>query len=341
MKKKIAIVISAIFIFFSGCSSPQGSKNIRVASSSGSGSSYAQKSALETVASDSSESISVRSDDQISSNLSASAESSNSKIDISNEGSQIDISGSNTPDIPRGECLEPYHIGFNIQNLSTKPISKIFIRAINLGGCAVDVDESQDQLPLNKNYAGAEWVYTGIINPSSIGLCGFYVIPKQLQYQTLTFQFYMADGKTPFKNANNNPVNIKVRFGIKDGDDIPVSEPINSQDIDIGGKLVFSQDNQQYFIVFTINNEAFFNDLNGIMLKIPASDYKGYKMEAMQGGNVSLENGDYVWEMPQMLARRMAENITISCPFDKVPPSGFDFYTLDGKTKIDTCKISS
>lgn len=342
MKKIAAFMVAAMFISFVGCSSSDNGTSSQATSSINSGAeSSGIQSSAQTSSSVNSNSVSSSQSMIQDPPTMGSKESPANTIDVNHEGSQIDITGSNTPDIPNADCLEPYRIGFNIRNVSDKPITKILIRETDSGGCAVDVDESLNQLPLNKTYRGTEWDYTGSIGSQEIGFCDLYVIPKQLSYQTLVFQFFMADGETPFRNANNNPAIVKVRFGINGGDPIPTSEPFKAEDIDIGGKLVYSQDDQSHFVVFNVQNTAYFSELNGIMFRIPEKDYAGYELKAIPGGSVDIENGYYVWRFSQALARRSEENITISCPSDKPPQSGFDFYTLDGKTKICTCTVTS
>ena len=339
MKKIMATVMMAISILFTGCSTSSSTMSGQPISS-GAGTlgtqNDSQISASAALGTDSS----TQSEGLDSLPASSRVSSSDAQASVKNEGNQIEVTGSNTPDIPNADCLEPYRIGFNIKNVSKKPITKILIRATDLGGCAVDVDDSLNQLPLNKTYRGTEWDYMRSIEPQEIAFCDLYVIPKQLGYQTLTFQFFMADGKTSFRNVNNNPVVVKVRFGINGGDNIPTSEPFSASDIDVGGKLVYSQDTQNHSIVFNVENTAYFSDLAGVMFKIPTKDYAGYKIETMRGGTVDIENGYYVWKFPQELARRSGENITINCPLSIPPRSGFDFYTLDGKIKISTCQIT-
>jgi hypothetical protein len=149
----------------------------------------------------------------------------------------------------------------------------------------------------------------------------------------------MGDGETPLENANNNPAIVKVRFSVKGGSLPPITEKLDVADIDIGGKIVIDKDTKQKYILFTINNTAYYSDLNGIMIKFPVKYFPNYDSSGLNKDNISVENGNYVWKFSQMLARREGEQITIKCPSNADFSKGFNFYTYDGKTKICACIV--
>lgn len=255
---------------------------------------------------------------------------------IENSGTQIDVTGSNTEPIVEVSCDDSYRVGFNVQNISDKPITGFIIRA-SLDGCAVNTEKNpDDSFVFDSNYQGYQWKYSHKLGPRELGFGDIYVIPKQIKNQKLIFSFYMLDGKTPLKNDNNNPEVVKVRINVTDAPDEP--EPFDVTDIDIGGKIVQSDTNEKN-IVFTVKNLSYCNNLQGLMIKIPTKYFPNYKIEKMNEGEASVEDGNYVWRYDERLKKRYGTQITIKCPIDDPPPCGFDFYTFDGKTKISTCQI--
>jgi hypothetical protein len=318
MERLKIITVVLVLISFMGCSSGRA-----LESSSPSSSSSAQISK-------------VSSESTFSSTY---TELLSSNRGINGSGTQVEITGSNTEQVIEANYEDRCRIGFNIENISDKPITGFVIRASSLDGCAVDAGaDSESSLAFDQNFQGYQWRYSGKLAPKELAFCDIYVIPKQLKNQKLTFNFYMIDGKTTLKNGNNNPAVAKVRIALKDAPYSSQIEPFDKTDIDIGGKTVQSDSGEKY-IVFEINNLSYSNSLDGIMIKTPTKCFPGYDMKGISGGKVTIENNNYVWEFPQKLEVRHGENITIKYPAGGRADYSFDFYTYDGKIQIDTCQI--
>ena len=284
MKKVMALITVAVFILFTGCSSSKSmtsSQTASLMSNSGAESSEAQTS-------------------QVSASLSSSGNSStqginqapDAQVNVKNEGNQIATYYNSNSQV--AECLMPYHIDLSIANISSNPISKAIIRANNLDGCAQCTEGLNDtDLPVNKNYAGYEWDYTGTISPNHEVSCELAVIPKQLKDQTITFKFYMADGKTPFKDGSGKNAQVVANFKVNGSDADNIKATVSC---DIGSYLI-KDFRSAYQLIFNISNESGSVIINGLELQIKKSCFKNFKIQSYSTGWTLKETSEnYIWD---------------------------------------------
>lgn len=273
MKKITILAAAAMFVIFVGCSS---SNTV----SSDAKSSEAQSSQI--LSSSSTGNSSTQSTDQ----------ESGTQTNVKNEGNQIATYYNSRSQI--AECLVPYHVALSVANISSSSISKIIIRADSLDGCAQCTEGLNDtDLPINKTYAGYEWDYTGTIPPNHEISFELAVIPKQLKDQTITFKFYMADGKTPFKDSNGKNVQITTDFKVNgsDADNIKATVSCNI------GSYPMKDLRPGYQLIFNISNESSSVIINGLELQIKKSYFKNYKIQSYSTGWALKETSEnYIWD---------------------------------------------